>query len=51
MSQYQVDRIQHLQRERAQLRYQLEQQTSAALIYAALAVVGWGAFVVVLVAC
>jgi len=51
MSQYQVDRINHLQKERSRLSAELETQTSAALIYAALAVVGWGAFVVVLIAC
>ena len=51
MSQYQIDRIAELQRERTRLRYELESQTSAALIYAALAVVGWAAFVVVLIAC
>jgi len=51
VSEWQVDRIRHLELERSEMRFLLETQTTAAMIYAALAVVGWGAFVVVLVAC
>lgn len=48
MSDYHVDRIIHLQRDRSRLRAELESQTSAALIYAALAAVGWGCTVLLL---
>ena len=48
MSDYHVDRIAHLQRERNQLKLELEKQTSAAIIYAALAAVGWGCTVLLL---
>lgn len=45
---YKVDRITYLTRERNQLKYELERQANAAILYAALAAVGWGCTVLLL---
>lgn len=48
MSQYQVDRMTELTRDRNRLRYELDVERQAAMIYAALAATGWAAFVLAL---